>query len=168
MLNLLNLDISSFQTTKFKQIHYIWSKSTHFAIFTTFLYKKSDKVLCKVTTSSSSSPSSSSSYHHHHHHHHHLITLGCCPCPIQWGWQHQATLNTGSPSIFILWVNPIQAIITDINFNTSRPIFSMPFFPSGFGKWKIWDRFDTGQHSVHVHTISVTRCEGLLYLYLSD
>ena len=24
--------------------------------------------------------------------------LGCCPILIQWGWQHQATPNTGSPS----------------------------------------------------------------------
>ena len=31
-----------------------------------------------------------------------FFRLGCCPCPIQWGWQHQATPNTGSPSISVL------------------------------------------------------------------
>ena len=41
--------------------------------------------------------------------HHHIISifrLGCCPCPIQWGWQHQAMPNSGSPSISVLCVNP--------------------------------------------------------------
>ena len=28
-----------------------------------------------------------------------IFRLGCCSCPIQCGWQHQATLNTGSPSV---------------------------------------------------------------------
>ena len=35
-----------------------------------------------------------------------IFRLGCCPCPIQRGWQHQATANTGSPSLSVLWVNP--------------------------------------------------------------
>ena len=25
-----------------------------------------------------------------------ILWLGCCPCPIWWGWQYQATSNTGS------------------------------------------------------------------------
>ena len=31
-----------------------------------------------------------------------IYRLGCCPCPIQWGLQQQATLNTGTPSICLM------------------------------------------------------------------
>ena len=31
--------------------------------------------------------------------------LSCSPCPILWGWQHQAILHTGSPCISVKWVS---------------------------------------------------------------
>ena len=36
------------------------------------------------------------------HHYHPFFGLGCCP-PIQWGWQPQATWNSGSPSVSVLY-----------------------------------------------------------------
>ena len=37
--------------------------------------------------------------------------LRCCPCPILWGWQHQAMLNTCSPCISVFRVSARQATI---------------------------------------------------------
>ena len=47
------------------------------------------------------------------------ITLGCCLCPIQLGWQHQAMSNTSSPCLFVLWVSARQGTLTDIIFTHS-------------------------------------------------
>ena len=62
-----------------------------------------------------------------------IFRLGFCPCPVQWGWQHQAMLNTGSPSISVLWVNSSPATITDISLDTFRPVFLGLPFPLGLG-----------------------------------
>ena len=63
-----------------------------------------------------------------------IFIIGCFPCSIQWGWQHQAMPNTSSPSVFVLWVNASQATYTDISVDTFRPCVSRPVFPSGAGK----------------------------------
>ena len=62
-----------------------------------------------------------------------MFRLGCCPCPIKWGWQHQRKPNIGSPSISVLWVNRSQATITDISLDTFRPRLSRPSFTLGPG-----------------------------------
>ena len=87
--------------------------------------------------------------------HHHIITsifrLGCCACPIQWGWQHQATPNTGFPCISVLWINPSQATITDISLDRFTPCISRrPFYPSGTGKWKVCGRFCIGRGTLYM------------------
>ena len=53
--------------------------------------------------------------------------LGCCPCPIQWGWQHQAMLNTCSPCVY---VSASQATFPEISLDILRPWLSRPSFPS--------------------------------------
>ena len=79
-----------------------------------------------------------------------IFRLGCCPCPIQWGWQHQAMPTTGSPSISVLRVNTGQATFTDISLDTFRPCLSSPSFPSGVGKRKVCDRSDTGHGTLYM------------------
>ena len=83
-----------------------------------------------------------------------IFILGCCPCPTQWGWQHEATLNSGTPSISVLWVYPSQAAINDISLDTFRSCLSMPSFPSGAGKRQVCDRFDTGRGTLYMSMLS--------------
>ena len=89
-------------------------------------------VLFSIITSTPSTPSFIKS----------IFRLGCCPFPIQWGWQHQAMPNTASPSISVLWVNLSQATYNDVSLDTFRPCLSS--CPSGAGKRNVCDRFDTG------------------------
>ena len=78
-----------------------------------------------------------------------IFRLGCCPYPIQWSWQHQATPNTGSLSTSVLWVTN-----TDISLDTFRPCLFRPSFPSGAGKRKVCDRFYTGRGTLYMSITS--------------
>ena len=49
-----------------------------------------------------------------------IFILGCCPCPIKWGWQHQPMPNTGCSSISVLRVNASQTTLTDISLDKFR------------------------------------------------
>ena len=80
--------------------------------------------------------------------------LGCCPCPIQQGWQHQAMSNTGSPCVSVLQASAIQATFPDISLDTFRPCLSKLSFPSEARKWQICDRFDTGCGMLYMSTPS--------------
>ena len=91
-------------------------------------------VLFSIITSTPSTPSFIIS----------IFRLGCCPFPIQWGWQHQDMPNTASPSISVLWVNLSQATYNDFSLDTFRPCLTRPSFPSEAGKRNVCDRFDTG------------------------
>ena len=52
-------------------------------------------------------------------------------------------MGLAAPSSSVLWVNASQATFTDISLDTFRPCLSRPSFPSGAGKQKVCDRFDT-------------------------
>ena len=54
----------------------------------------------------------------------------------------------------VLWVNPSQATITDINLDTFRPCLSRPSFPSRARKQKVSVKFDTG-HGMLYMSISI-------------
>ena len=67
-------------------------------------------------------------HHHHHHHHYHLqfstsiFRSGCCPCPIQWNWQRQATMAL---QVSVLQANASQPTFTE---NQSWHIHTMSFY----------------------------------------
>ena len=93
------------------------------------------------------------------HHNHHIIisifTLGCCPCPIQWGWQYQAMPNTGSPSISALLVNPGQATITVTVLTHLDHVFLDLPFPLGPGSGRsVTDLIQDVAHCTSTHHIS--------------
>ena len=74
-----------------------------------------------------------------------ILRLRCCPCPIIWGWQHQAMSNTGSPCKSVLWMNASQATLIDVSLYIFRPCLPRPSLLSSAGNWKVWGRFDTGR-----------------------
>ena len=85
-------------------------------------------------------------YIHHHSFVISIFRLGCCPCPIQWGWQHQAMLNSGSPSICLAG----QHQLGQINWYQAWHVQTMSFkaFLSLWGReaeglWQIWYMTDT-------------------------
>ena len=71
--------------------------------------------------------------------------LRCCPCPILWGWQHQATSNTGSPCISVMCVNASYATRIDISFHTFRPCLPGTSFHFSAGDLKVCDKSETGR-----------------------
>ena len=70
--------------------------------------------------------------------------LRCCPCPIRWGWQHQATSNTFSPFLSVLWISFSKVTRFDISLHTFRPCLPRPTLFSQAMNHKVCDRFDTG------------------------
>ena len=81
-----------------------------------------------------------------------IFRLRCCPCPILWGQQHQAMLNTGLPCISVLWVNASWArphLLTS-DFSLSDHIFvGFPcFLVPGIKKFVI--DFDAGRGPLYM------------------
>ena len=65
-----------------------------------------------------------------------IFRLGCCLCPIQCGWQHQAMSTTSFLWVSVLRVSASQATCPDISPDTCRPCLSRSSFPSRPGSGK--------------------------------